>query len=110
MKKLILAALVGGLPMLALAATWENVPLVDRGCAEKVKAEPDSHTTACLLQCASSGYGIFDHGTWIPLDKVGDEKALSALKATKHKDHIRVNVTGEKKGDLIQVSSLTIAG
>jgi hypothetical protein len=108
MRKLILATLLSALPVLALATTWENVPLVDHGCAEKMKADPDAHTKACLLQCSSTGYGILDHGTWIPLDKAGDEKALSALKATSHKDHIRVNVTGEKKGSVIEVTSLTI--
>jgi hypothetical protein len=108
MRKLILATLLCALPVMTLADTWENVPLIDHGCAEKMKADPDVHTKACLLQCSSTGYGILDHGTWIPLDKAGDEKALSALKATSHKDHIRVNVTGEKKGSVIQVTSLTI--
>jgi hypothetical protein len=108
MKKLVLAALVITMPMAALAATWKDVPLVDHNCAEKVKANPDAHTTACLLQCASSGYGILDHGKWIALDKVGDEKALAALKATKRKDHVRVDVTGEQKGSVIHVASLRI--
>ena len=108
MRKLILLTLLGALPATALATTWENVTLIDHACAEKMKADPDAHTKACLLQCAGTGYGILDHGTWIPLDKAGDEKALSALKATSHKDHIRVNVTGEKKGSVIEVTSLTI--
>jgi hypothetical protein len=108
MRKLILLTLLGALPAMTLATTWEYVTLIDHACAEKMKADPDAHTKACLLQCASSGYGILDHGTWIPLDKAGDEKALSALKATNHKDHIRVNVTGEKKGSVIEVTSLTI--
>ena len=108
MKKLVLAILAVTLPMTALATTWKDVPLVDHNCAEKVKANPDAHKTACLLQCASSGYGILDHGKWIALDKAGDEKALAALKATKRTDHIRVDVTGEQKGSVIQVASLRI--
>jgi hypothetical protein len=109
MKKLILAAVICAAPLMALADTWQSVPLVDHNCSEKFKAEPDTHTTACLLQCAKSGYGILDHGTWIPLDKAGNEKAVAALKATSRKDHIRVNVSGEKKGATIQVKSLDIS-
>jgi hypothetical protein len=108
MKRFILAALLATAPMASWAATWENVPLVDHNCSEKFKANPDEHTTACLLQCAKSGFGILDHGTWLKFDKAGNEKVLSALRSTPRKDHVRVNVTGEKKGSVIHVSALTI--
>ena len=107
MKKLILSVLAA-IPSIAFAATWANAPLVDHNCMEKVKANPDTHTTACLLQCASSGYGILENGKWIKFDKAGNEKALAALKATHRKDHVRVNVTGELKGSEIHVSTLSI--
>jgi hypothetical protein len=107
MKRLILAV-IAAIPSLALAGTWTNVPLVDHNCVEKVKADPDAHTTACLLQCEGSGYGILEHGKWIKFDQKGNEKALAALKATHRKDHVRVDVTGERKGSVIHVSSLTI--
>ncbi|HUL59987.1 MAG TPA: hypothetical protein VLU43_11955 [Anaeromyxobacteraceae bacterium] len=96
-------------PALAMAATWEKVPLVDHMCADKVKGNPDAHKTSCLLKCASSGYGILTaSGAWLKLDEAGNEKAVAALKKTSKADHVRVNVTGEQKGDVIAVSSLAI--
>jgi len=109
MMKPILAALLAASPMVVLAASWENVPLVDRTCADTAKDAPDDHPRDCLLQCASSGYEILDHGTWVALDEAGDEKAVAALKATHRKDHIRVDVTGERTGSVIHVTSLAIA-
>lgn len=107
MKKLLLAMLAA-IPATAWAATWTNVPLIDHNCVEKVKADPDSHTTSCLIQCASSGYGILENGKWVKFDSGGNEKALAALKATHRKNHIRVNVTGEMKDSVIHVSDLSI--
>jgi len=112
MKMLVkaLAVVVLAMPAVALAGTWEKVSLVDHMCLEKVRATPDKHPTSCLLKCAGSGYGILTtDGKWLELDKAGNEKALAALKATKKKDHIRVNVTGEQAGESIAVSSLALA-
>lgn len=109
MTRIIAAALLGVLPTWAFATSWVNVPLLDATCAETAKADPDGHPRDCLLLCAGSGFGILDHGTWIPLDQVGDEMALDALRATDREDHIRVNVTGEREGPLIRVTALTIA-
>lgn len=111
MRKLMLATILAGLsiPASALAATWEKVPLIDRNCAGKFGSNPDAHPTSCLLKCASSGYGILTgDGKWLGFDKAGNEKALAALKATAKKEHVRVDVTGERKGDVIAVSSLAI--
>jgi len=107
MKKLAFAALAS-LPLATLATTWQDAPLVDHMCLDKVKASPDVHKTSCLVQCANSGYGILENGKWIKFDQAGNEMALSALKATAKKDHIRVNVTGELTGDTIHVSKLSI--
>lgn len=110
MKKLVMLFVLSALPGLALAASWDKVSLVDHMCLNKVKADPDSHPTSCLLKCAGSGYGILTtDGQWLKLDKAGNDKALAALKATKKADHIRVNVTGERKGDTIEVTSLALA-
>jgi hypothetical protein len=109
-KKLLTCLMLSGLPALALAASWEKAPLVDKMCVGKVKGDPDSHPTSCLLKCAGSGYGILTgDGAWLKLDKAGNDKAMAALKATNKKDHIRVNVTGELKGDTIEVASLAMA-
>ena len=110
MKKLALSLALSCLPALAMAAAWEKAPLVDHMCLNKVKGDPDSHPTSCLMKCAGSGYGILTaDGQWLKLNEAGNEKALAALKATKKKDHIRVNVTGEQKGDTIEVTTLALA-
>ena len=104
-----LALVVLALPVLAAAETWKDVPLIDHKCAAKFKADPDKHPTSCLLMCASSGYGIYtSDGTWVKLDKKGNEEALAALQATKKTDAIRVTVTGEKEGDTIKVATLKL--
>lgn len=111
MKKLILLIASLSVPALALGAEWQKVSLVDQMCREKeaVKANPDKHPTSCLLKCASSGYGIITaDGGWLKLDDQGNKAAVAALKGTKKADHVRVNVTGEQKGDTIAVKSLTI--
>ena len=111
MKHLLLAFLIlaFAFPILAAAETWDNVALVDTMCAEKVKANPDNHTTQCALGCAKSGFGIFtSDGTFLKLDAAGNKKALAALKATKKEKAIRATVTGEKEGDTIKVASLKL--
>lgn len=110
MRKLLGVLIVSlSLPCVALAAEWQNVSLVDQMCASKVKADPDKHPTSCLLKCAGSGYGIQTaDGTYVKFDDAGNKLALAELKRTDKKDHIRVNVTGEQKGDVIQVASLKL--
>lgn len=112
MKRLsltLLAAAALGLPLLARAAEWHAVPLVDQMCKAKVEKDPDAHPVSCLLQCARSGYGIMSEGKWLKLDAQGNREALAALKATSKKDHIRVDVTGDLSGDTVKVASLAIA-
>ena len=111
MRKILVGALAAVVlaPLAVRAETWENVPLIDQMCSAKVKANPDGHPTSCALKCASSGYGIFtSSGDFLKLDAAGSAKALAALKATKKKDHVRANVSGDLKGDTIQVASLSI--
>ncbi len=112
MRRAVLAVILVSLfalPALAAAETWENVPLVDKNCSEKVKADPDKHETSCLLMCAKSGFGILTaDGTWVKFDAKGNEEALKALKATTKENAIRVTVTGEREGDTIKVQTLKI--
>ena len=92
-----------------LATEWKNVPLVDKMCLDKVRSDPDRHEKSCLLSCAHSGYGILTaDGTWLRFDEAGNQKAVAALKATDKQDHVRVTVTGDLKGDSIDVKELTI--
>jgi len=99
------------LPGLAFATTWNGAALVDTHCATKadVAANPDSHTRESDLMCQKNGYGIFVDGKYYKFDAEGSKKALSALKASDVKDHVRVDVTGELEGDTIVVSSLELA-
>ena len=111
MKAQMLATFVGlmALPFTAAAETWKDVPVVDTLCLSKVKADPDKHTTQCALQCAKGGYGLITTGgAYLKFDKAGDEKTVTALKATKKKDHVRATVEGERDGETIRVGSVTI--
>jgi hypothetical protein len=112
MKKLLSALVVLGLamPLVAHAETWENVSLADKACAEKFKGHVDDHPKACAEKCAKNGLGIITpDGKWMKLDAAGNKQAAAALKETEQKDHIRVNVTGDKEGDIIKVQSLKLA-
>ena len=107
-------AVVGSLCFLAAtgataAENWSNVSLIDTMCSATAKAKPDEHTKACALQCVKSGFGIVTaNGTFLKFDDNGNAKALTALKATKKGDHLRVTVTGERQGETIKVSSVRI--
>ena len=91
------------------AATFKSVPLVDNMCADKVKADPDSHTKSCALGCGEGGLGIVTtDGKYLKLDDEGNKKALAALKETSKEDHIRATITGDVKGDVLQVKSLKL--
>jgi hypothetical protein len=112
MKKLLSAMVVLGLamPIAALAETWQNVSLADKTCAEKFKGHVDDHPKACAEKCAKNGLGIItEDGKWMQLDAAGNKQAAAALKKTDQKDHIRVNVTGDQKGETIHVKSLELA-
>jgi len=111
MKARILMTLAGlvALPLVAAAETWKDVPVVDTQCLSKVKADPDKHTTQCALQCAKGGYGLIAaDGVYLKFDAAGNEKAVAALKATQKKDHLRAVVVGERDGETIKVSSVSI--
>jgi hypothetical protein len=110
MKKLALLLLTGAiLATPAMAETWKNASVVDKMCSQKAKADPDAHTRACALQCKGSGFGIVtEKGEFLPFDDAGNKKMSAALSATDKKDHLRAEVTGTRKGDVIQVDQLTL--
>jgi hypothetical protein len=107
-KRIVLMMVLAlALPAFASAETWSNVSIVDTQCSTKAKANPDAHTRDCALACAKSGFGIVDKdGNYLKFDARGNTKAMKLLQNTTQKDHLRVNVTGEKQGDIIQVQSL----
>ncbi|MCC6343249.1 MAG: hypothetical protein IT166_13675 [Bryobacterales bacterium] len=98
------------LPLAAATQTWTNVSLIDQKCSAKYKpATADTHTRNCALACESSGYGILTaDGTFLKFDKAGNEKVLGELKASSKKDHIRATVTGEMKGNTLDVKTVKL--
>jgi hypothetical protein len=112
MRKLVFLGLAGSMVFAgALAAEeWKNVSLVDTMCAEKdaVKADPDKHPSKCAVACAKSGYGIMADGKFLKFDDAGNKQTAAALQASKKPDHIRATVVGDRKGDEIAVSKVTL--
>jgi hypothetical protein len=105
---LVLASVLAS-PAAAAAETWKNVPVVDTLCLNDVKADPDKHTKDCALECVAGGYGIIlTDGSFLKFDKPGNEKAVAAIKATTREDHLRATVVGERSGDTLKVTSITI--
>jgi hypothetical protein len=70
---------------------------------------PDSHTRECALKCQAGGYGILTTDKkFIKFDAAGNSKITEALKASDRKDHLRVEVSGEVKGDTLEVTSVKL--
>ena len=110
MKKTLLALFVLGLGAgVASAEEWKGVSVIDTNCLDKVKADPDKHPRSCALQCAKGGYGLLtSDGKYLKFDAAGNEKTLAALKESKKADHLRANVTGERDGDMVKVSAISV--
>lgn len=112
MKKLAaMLTLLGlsALPALAANESYKNVSLIDANCSKKAAADPDSHSRACALQCATSGYGILTADKkFIKFDDAGNAKAQEALKASEKKDHLRVDVSGDLQGDTLKVTAIKL--
>lgn len=108
MKRMtVLLTLVLAFPAFAAAENWTNVSMVDSQCSTKVKANPDAHTRSCAMACAKSGFGILTKdGQYLRFDSKGNREAMKALQNSNQKDHLRVDVSGEKQGDTIHVQTL----
>jgi len=104
-------ALLGmcAIPVFAASETFSDVSVIDSNCSKKAAADPDSHTRDCALKCQASGYGIItkDH-KFLKFDASGNAQITEALKASDKKDHLRVDVAGDVKGDTLQVSSIKL--
>jgi hypothetical protein len=112
MRKITSAVAVLGfcaMPVFAAPDTFSDVSLIDSNCSKKAAADPDSHTRECALKCQASGYGIItkDH-KFLKFDATGNTKITEDLKASGKKDHLRVDVTGDVKGDTLQVTSIKL--
>lgn len=95
--------------LFSLRLNWSNVPIIDSKCAAKAQAAPDAHARSCALACAKSGFGIVDKdGQYLKLDNNGNQEALKQLEGSSKKDHLRVDVSGTKEGNVIHVQSLKL--
>ena len=100
---------LAAMPALAAVETYKDVPVVDVNCSKKVAADPDSHTRACALKCAASGFGIVTKDKqFLKFDAEGNAKIADALKASDKKDHLRVGVSGDVQGDTLKVTSIKL--
>ena len=109
-KSLLFAALVAfALPAFASEENYKNVPVVDVKCSAKASANPNAHTRACALQCQASGFGVVtEDKKFVKFDTEGNTKIIEALKNSDKKDHLRVDVNGDLKGDTLQVKSIKL--
>jgi hypothetical protein len=100
---------LAAMPALAAVETYKDVSVVDVNCSTKVAADPDSHTRACALKCAASGFGIVTKDKqFLKFDAAGNAKIADALKASDKKDHLRVDVSGDVQGDTLKVTSIKL--
>jgi hypothetical protein len=105
----LLLALAIALPAFAAAEVWDNVSIIDTQCFATAKANPDAHTRTCAMTCSKSGFGMVDsNGNYLKFDDKGNQEAMRLLQNTDKKDHLRVDVTGNKDGNLIHVESLRL--
>ena len=96
-------------PALAATETFNDVSVLDVACSKKAAATADAHTRECALACEKSGFGVVTaDNKFLKFDADGNAKIIEALKASDKTDHLRVNVTGEVKGDTIKVTSVKL--
>jgi hypothetical protein len=110
-KAISFLALIGlaAMPALGTVESYKDVAVVDVNCSKKVAADPDSHTRACALKCAASGFGIVTkEKQFLKFDEAGNIKITEALKASDKKDHLRVDVSGDVQGDTLKVTSIKL--
>jgi hypothetical protein len=114
MRALQAALLLAAVGSIASAAQVEGV-LMDKMCSAKAvsggQAAAKEHTRQCALMppCQQSGYGVFTaDNKFLTFDEAGNAQALKALQASKKKDDLKVQVTGDVQGDTIKVTNLKL--
>lgn len=89
--------------------SWKAETRVVSGALEGGMLQAYTYTRKEALAPASqkAGYGVATYeGKFLKFDAAGNAKALAALKATKREDYLKVEVTGEVKGDSMKVASI----
>jgi hypothetical protein len=112
MMKILAIVLAFGLmaaPALAATETFNDVSVIDVSCSKKAAADADSHTRECALGCEKSGFGILTADKkFLKFDADGNAKIIEQLKGSSKTDHLRVDVSGDVKGDTIAVTSVKL--
>jgi hypothetical protein len=113
LQMVFLSAALAGL----LAAAEQSVSgyLMDKACsADAIKKGQNAakeHGRDCALMddCVKSGYGVVTaDGQFIAFDAAGNQKAMTALKASTKENDLRVTVKGDVNGSNMKVSSLQL--
>lgn len=114
-----LTLLASTVPVLILAGDWSGT-LVDADCYNSAQNNTKAGThpgstdiSRTLRSCApkdnTSSFAVVQHdGTSINLDSAGNQKARELIQSGAKKPY-RVNVTGDKPGDTIQVTAISTA-
>lgn len=88
--------------------------LVDLSCASEEGSKAGfgaKHTKDCLQMpdCVKSGYGVLTSDKKVvKFDKAGNEQAKKFIADMKKDKDIRVNVTGDVKGDTMTVNKIEL--
>ena len=89
--------------------------LIDKHCQASVmtggQAKAQAHTRECALMpdCMAAGYAVFTPaGKVFSLDAAGNKLAVKSLQASKKKNNLTVQVSGDVSGDNIKVASLKL--
>lgn len=111
----VIVGLIAAFGCLGYAAQLQGI-LLDRMCSGKIVQANDQkaaqgHTRECALMpdCEKAGYGVLTaDGKFVTFDAAGNQKAAQALKASKKKDNLRVQVTGDQAGDTMKVTAVKL--
>ena len=105
---------IGGMRVLLLSLTlaaaasaesWTGT-IVDVMCKGRDLA---SHTRQCNLSCAKGGFGlVLPDGKFVKFNEGGNARALAALKASTKEKDLKVKVTGQLDGEVIQVQAIEL--
>jgi hypothetical protein len=117
-----MVALVVSAAAFGAGTTYQGY-LCDKACATSGKLaldgadlqkNPGEHTVACMVACAQGGYGLLmkDGATYkfVPFSGKGNEQAAALLKTTARTKEMSIEVTGEMKGDSLEVAGMTETG
>jgi hypothetical protein len=115
LRLLLIVVLAGSFASMAFAADVQGM-LLDKMCSPNIvkandQAGAKAHTRDCALMedCAKAGYGVLTaDGKFVNIDPAGKAKVIQALKASTKKNDLRVQVTGDLKGDTIKIASIKI--